>query len=717
VTRTLVGHDLDHDDPPPEDRSPRVPVEGLDRLRLLMACAMGTVLLSYALLVPPVVAIVLPVGMPLDAAFAATIPLWLAAHQIPLVVEGQPISVLPLLPTIVLVCVVGLGARWAARRLGGRFRADAGAVVAGVAGAHAAVAVLGSALLPGAAAVAVTPWAAMVGGGVAAGAAAALGVVSACGMPGEWVDRLPPWLPAAVRGAAVALSGLLVTGAAVLTTGLVLGADQVAEGYRVLGSDLTAGTGLTLLALGYLPNAVIAATSWALGPGLAMGTATASPFVTYGGDRSHFPLLAAFPQTSAPVWAIAVLLLPVGVGVLTGLRCGRVGHGLRVPAALGASVITAVLIGVLGGLAGGRLAAGPFDPIRLPVELLVPSALLLVGAPAVLVAWWRRNRGLESEGLPSDRTVAGETVRNPTARDTAVGDQVAGDEMVGDRASGAAADDHELTSDEASSVESDSDATSSVESDSDATSSVEPDGDATTSVESGTGQAGDVESEIDLAAPAADDPADDPADAPTADDASERSSPVAAAESPGLAIEPGGSTDAPLVAEPAPLPTGTDTPGEEHVAPVSTAQVPGSDGAGEQPADIDPADRTEAPVAAAGHDGAQHVEDDSDAGSAVPAESAGVATPAARDEPSRRSRSRRVTPAPSSRRRFGWSRRRGSSAAPPTDQPVEEPVDEPGTGPPRTVAELVAQRARIAAAQQAEIETWVRRAADDDTAR
>jgi hypothetical protein len=337
----------------------------------------------------------------------------------------------------------------------------------------------------------------------------------------------------------------------------------------------------------------------------------------------------------------------------------------------------------------------------------------------VLVAWWRRNQGLESEGLPSDRTVAGETVRNPTARDTAAGDQVAGDEMVGDRASGAAVDDHELTSDEASSVESgsdaissvesDGDATSSVESDGDATSSVESDGDATTSVESGTGQAGHVESEVDLAAPAV----DDHADALTAGDASERSGPVAAAESPGSAIEPDGSTDAPLVAEPAPLPTGTDTPAEEHVAPVSTAQGHGSDGAGEQPADIDRADRTEAPVAASGHDGAQHVEDDTDAGSAVPAESAGVATAAARDERPRRGRPRRVTPAPSSRRRFGWSRRRGSSDAPSTGEQVEEP----GTSAPRTVAELVAQRARVAAAQQAEIEAWVQRAADDDTAR
>ena len=172
MTRTLVGHDLDHGDPHPDD--PAAPAEpagldGLDRLRLLIACAMGTVLVSYALLVPAAAAVVLPVGMPLDAAFAAAIPLWLAAHQIPLVIEGQPFGVLPLMPTVGVVAVVAIGARWAARRLGGRFRADAGPVLASIGGAHAAVAVLGSALLPSAAEVAVAPWAAMVGGGLVGG--------------------------------------------------------------------------------------------------------------------------------------------------------------------------------------------------------------------------------------------------------------------------------------------------------------------------------------------------------------------------------------------------------------------------------------------------------------------------------------------------------------------------------------------------------------------
>ena len=269
---------------------------------------------------------------------------------------------------------------------------DAGAVLASVAGAHAAVAVLASALLPGAAAVAVAPWAAMLGGGLVAGSAAAVGVATACGLPPEWTDRLPGWLPTAGRAAGVALAGLTGSGAALLVAALVLRFDDLATAYRTIAPDAGAGLGLSLLALGYLPNAVVAATSWLLGPGVLVGTATASPLATYGGERSSFPLLAAFPAAPAPAWAATIFVVPVAVGVLTGLRCSRRGPGPRVPAAIGASLLTALGVGVLGVAAGGRLASGPFDPVRLPVELLMPSVLLLVGVPAVLVAWFRRVR-------------------------------------------------------------------------------------------------------------------------------------------------------------------------------------------------------------------------------------------------------------------------------------------------------------------------------------
>ena len=238
--------------------------------------------------------------MPLDAAFAAAIPLWLAAHQIPLVIEGQPFGVLPLMPTVGVIAVVAIGARWAARRLGGRFRADAGPVLASIGGAHAAVAVLGSALLPSAAEVAVAPWAAMVGGGLVGAAAGAVGVLQVCALPAEWSSRFPDWLPTAGRGAAVALAGLLAAGAGVLVLDLVLGLPDVAAAYRANAPDLGAAVGLTVLALGYLPNAVLAGTSWMLGPGVAVGTAERVPVRHLRRPALHLSVAGRVPHDSGP---------------------------------------------------------------------------------------------------------------------------------------------------------------------------------------------------------------------------------------------------------------------------------------------------------------------------------------------------------------------------------------------------------------------------------
>ncbi|WP_433289737.1 cell division protein PerM [Pseudonocardia sp. CA-142604] len=400
MTRTLAGPGTDPDPDGPNDLPDPGGVAGLDRLRLLLAGAMGTVIFSYALLVPAG-AFVIATGdgsLTLDGAFAAAIPLWLAAHQIPLTLGGQPLSVLPLLPTAVVAVVIAVGAKWAARRLGCRFRSDAGAVLASIAGAHASVAVLGSALLPRAAEVAVTPWSAMVGGGLVAAAAAAVGVVRACGVPAEWLARLPSWFRPALRGTAVALTGLVLAGSVALFAGLVLGAGHIAAAYETLAPGFGAGIGLTLLALAYLPNAVVAGMSWVLGPGIAVGTGVTTPLAAYPGERSNFPLLAALPTSAPPVWVAAAFVLPVAVGVLAGRACVTTAAAADRLRAVGATAVaTALVAGLLAWLAGGRLGAGPFDPVRLSGELVVPAVLLWVGLPMVVVALIRSRRD-ESEG-------------------------------------------------------------------------------------------------------------------------------------------------------------------------------------------------------------------------------------------------------------------------------------------------------------------------------
>jgi len=429
VTRPSLapGPDSDTLDPP----------GGLDRLRVLAAAAMGTVLLSYAMFVPVATVIVRSGGrdIALDGAFAAAVPLWLAAHQVPLVIQGQPLSVLPLLPTLVVVLIIAYGCGWAINRLGGRARSDGGAVLATAVGTHATVAVLGSALLPPE--IEARPWSAM----LAAGAVAALGSVVGTARTSRaelralllrWPAR-PGWVMPALHGAAVGVTGLLAVGAGLLVVGLTLGSVDVAAAYGRLAPDATAGVGVTLLACAYLPNAVIAAASWALGPGVGVGPASASPVAAIGPvDPSSFPLLAALP-TGAPPVALVALALPVGIGVLVGRSATRAcppsaPASLRTCASAAASVGTAGVCGLLGWLAGGRLATGGYDPVQIPAGLVVLAVLLWVGVPGALVTLTGRRpasdavhaaRARRAEAL---RAAGGDPAERPVGLQAAGGD-------------------------------------------------------------------------------------------------------------------------------------------------------------------------------------------------------------------------------------------------------------------------------------------------------
>jgi len=372
--------------------------EGLDRFRIVLAAAMGTVIVTYAMLVPAALLVVLAGGGAdgsVDGAFAAAIPLWLAAHLIPLELEGQPLSVLPLFLPLAVVAVVSVGARWAVRRLGGRFRHDAGAVIAATAGAHAAVAVLGSALLPSATQVGAAPWAAMVGAGLVAAVGAVVGVLRGCGLPDGLRERLPGWPAAGLAGAAVGGMALVLVGGVTLLVGLIVGASRAHAMFEALTPTTGGALGLTLLSLAYLPNAVLGGAAWLLGPGVDVGLGAWTPFGGAPGPLPPFPLLAALPTVASPAWAVAVVVVPVAVGLLVGGTCrsalgpaATTGERLRaVGAATGTLVVAAAVLALL---AGGRLSAGDFDPVAIPLGSTVLAVAVWIGGPAAVVALVQR---------------------------------------------------------------------------------------------------------------------------------------------------------------------------------------------------------------------------------------------------------------------------------------------------------------------------------------
>ena len=222
-----------------------------------------------------------------------------------------------------------------------------------------------------------------------------------------------------MRGGALALAGLTAVASVLLVVALVTAAPRMVTAYRALAPTFGDGLGVTLLGLAYLPNAAVGALSWAVGAGFSVGTATMSPFDAKPGVPSSFPLLAALPTGVPPVWAPAVLALPVIVGLLVGLSVRR---ALPVPADRIRATVVAGLVAASGAtllalLAGGRLAAGPYDPVRFPPELVAPATLLWIGGVAAVVAILRR-----PDENPEYAEVVDEGARPPaeeTAEETA----------------------------------------------------------------------------------------------------------------------------------------------------------------------------------------------------------------------------------------------------------------------------------------------------------
>ncbi|MBV8540166.1 MAG: AAA family ATPase [Pseudonocardiales bacterium] len=311
---------------------------------------------------------------------------WLAAHHVPLAIDGAPLGVLPLLPTLLLGALVARGAAGVAARTGIHQPADAGWVAGVVAGIHGALGVV-LALAATPATVTADPGQTALGCALVAGVAAGLGLARPCGLLPAALRRAPGWVRPGLMAGLWGLTVLLTAGLATVLMALVASAPEVA---RMAGSDAGSALGLTVLSLGYLPNAVIAGLSWLAGPGLSVGALSVSALAVHAGPVPAVPLLAALPQGPVQPWWGVVLVVPVLVGAAVGRRCAAAEPDLpqRLRVLGVAAGVLALGSAVLGALAGGRLGAAAFDPVEVPFGTLavaVLAATLLGGCAAILL--------------------------------------------------------------------------------------------------------------------------------------------------------------------------------------------------------------------------------------------------------------------------------------------------------------------------------------------
>ena len=236
--------------------------------------------------------------------------------------------------------------------------------------------------------------------GLAVGAGLGRRAGAADARPGRirgWIARWQPQYRAAaavaLRGGAAATSIVLLVSALMVAVLLLVGYARIIALYEAIHAGVLGGVAVTVGQLAFLPNLVIWAASWLVGPGFAIGTGSSvSPLGTSLGPIPGIPILGALPSGDLG-WGFLGLLVPVLAGFVVAIvlrprlvrELGSVGRGPWLAA-------TGILVGVVGGILLGLLAwfsAGSAGPGRLvdvgPSPWLVGGyAALEIGLAAVI---------------------------------------------------------------------------------------------------------------------------------------------------------------------------------------------------------------------------------------------------------------------------------------------------------------------------------------------
>jgi hypothetical protein len=321
--------------------------------------------------------------------------LWLVAHHVGFTVRGAGrIGLLPLglvlLPGALLAMagrwVVRVGAVTRLRHVGYAALALAlpYALLAGALAVASQTAVAAPSLLQ---AVAASFLLALVAGGL--GAARGLA-------PWSRLARLMPARPRSIVLGMLGSAAILAAAGAVLAgVSLALHLPEVRAASDALAPSVGGAALLLLAQLAYVPNAIIWAVAYTLGPGFAFGTGTVvAPTGSALGAVPVFPMLAALPagtRPGGPAWVpVLVLALPYLAGVFAGIVTVRIAPTPVIEAAplwgFAAGTAAGVLAGLAAAFAGGPLGDGRLSAVGPSGFQVGLVAVLEIGVTAALAA-------------------------------------------------------------------------------------------------------------------------------------------------------------------------------------------------------------------------------------------------------------------------------------------------------------------------------------------
>jgi hypothetical protein len=402
--------------PPEPQARPKRPLVVTGTIAACAAAASGLAVLITLTAIGWITAPHVGIGNGLGGVLRTAALLWLVAHHVGFTVRGAGrIGLLPLGLVLLPGALLVMAGRWVVR---------AGAVTRLRHVGYAAIALaLPYALL--AAAIAVASGTAVAAPSLWQAVAASFLLALVAGGLGA-ARGLAPWrrlaglMPARPRSIVMGMLGaaalLAATGAALAGVSFALHLTEVKASSDALAPGLGGAALLLLAQIAYLPNAIIWAVAYAVGPGFTFGAGTVvAPTGSALGPVPAFPMLAALPSgpgPGGPAWvAVLVLAMPYLAGVFAGIVTVRIAPTPVIEAAplwgFFAGTSAGILAGLAAAFAGGPLGNGRLatvGPSGFQVGLVAVLEIGVTAALAAAAANWlilRRATRHKTEGQPA----------------------------------------------------------------------------------------------------------------------------------------------------------------------------------------------------------------------------------------------------------------------------------------------------------------------------
>ncbi|MEO6826376.1 MAG: DUF6350 family protein [Microbacteriaceae bacterium] len=226
----------------------------------------------------------------------------------------------------------------------------------------------------------------------------------------------PAWrtgLAAALRAGTAVTACVVGVSAVLVAVLLVAGYGTVIGLYEGLQAGILGGAALTIGQLALLPNVVVWAASWLIGPGFAIGSGSSvSPLGTQLGPLPSLPLFGILPQHSAAI-GFAGVLVPLLAGfwmaVLTRSRLAPASPsrgGLRWLAlvVLGIGIVAGIELGLLAWWSSGSLGPGRLHDVGPNPWLVAAVAAIEVTVSAAIGVAIRPRAARHGYRTASERT-------------------------------------------------------------------------------------------------------------------------------------------------------------------------------------------------------------------------------------------------------------------------------------------------------------------------